>query len=97
MVMHPYPYYPTIILLRHRLAHPGLWSRWHTEQQHLTERGRREGPRPGRRVYPSCWMALSLQRLGPTRVRTLNGELADIFTRWYPDLDMKAEEIPIAA
>ena len=32
-----------------------------------------------------------------TRVRTLNGELADIFKRWYPDLDMKAEEIPIAA
>jgi hypothetical protein len=32
-----------------------------------------------------------------TRVRTLNEALARIFTRWYPDLDMKAEEIPIAA
>ena len=31
-----------------------------------------------------------------TRVRTLNRELAGIFKRWYPDLDMKAEEMPIA-
>jgi hypothetical protein len=27
-------------------------------------------------------------------VRTLNGELAGIFKRWYPDLDIKAKEIP---
>jgi len=27
----------------------------------------------------------------------LNGELAGIFRRWYPDLDIKAEEIPMAA
>jgi hypothetical protein len=32
-----------------------------------------------------------------TRVRTLNGELTGIFKRWYPDLDMKAEEMPMAA
>src|SRR5215831_8150466 len=32
-----------------------------------------------------------------TRVRTLNGELAGIFKGWYPDLDIKAEEMPIAA
>ena len=32
-----------------------------------------------------------------TRVRTLNGELAGIFKRWYPDLDIKGGEIPIAA
>ena len=32
-----------------------------------------------------------------TRVRTLNGELAGLFKGWYPDLGMKAEEIPIAA
>ena len=32
-----------------------------------------------------------------TRVRTLNGELAGIFRRWYPDLDIKAEESPMAA
>jgi hypothetical protein len=30
-------------------------------------------------------------------VRVLNGELVGIFKRWYPDLDIKAEEIPIAA
>ena len=28
---------------------------------------------------------------------TLNGELAGLFKRWYPDLDMKAEEMPMAA
>jgi len=30
-------------------------------------------------------------------VRTLNWEWGSIFKCWYPDLDMKAEEIPIAA
>jgi hypothetical protein len=30
-------------------------------------------------------------------VRTLNGELGGIFKRWYPDLEIEAEEIPIAA
>jgi hypothetical protein len=30
-------------------------------------------------------------------VQTLNGELAGIFKGWYPDLDIKAEELPIAA
>jgi hypothetical protein len=32
-----------------------------------------------------------------TRVRTLNGELGAIFKRWYPDIDLEVEEIPIAA
>jgi hypothetical protein len=32
-----------------------------------------------------------------TRVRTLNGEWGSIFKRWYPDLDIKAEELSIAA
>ena len=32
-----------------------------------------------------------------TRVRVLNGELAGIFKCWYPELDVKAEEIPMAA
>ncbi len=32
-----------------------------------------------------------------TRVRTLNGELGTIFKRWYPDMDLEVEEIPIAA
>jgi hypothetical protein len=32
-----------------------------------------------------------------TRVRTLNGELGAIFKRWYPDMDLEVEAIPIAA
>ena len=32
-----------------------------------------------------------------TRVRTLNGELGAIFKRWYPDMALEAEEIPVAA
>ena len=32
-----------------------------------------------------------------TRVRTLNGELSAIFKRWYPDMDLEAEEMPMAA
>ena len=43
------------------------------------------------------WSKEGAHLLLQTRVRTLNEELASIFTRWYPDLDMKAEEIPIAA
>jgi hypothetical protein len=43
------------------------------------------------------WSKEGAHLLLQTRVRTLNGELADIFKRWYPDLDMKAEELPIAA
>jgi hypothetical protein len=32
-----------------------------------------------------------------TRVRTLNGELSAIFKRWYPDMNLKVEEMPVAA
>ena len=32
-----------------------------------------------------------------TRVRTLNGELGAIFKRWYPDMDLEVEEMPVAA
>jgi hypothetical protein len=32
-----------------------------------------------------------------TRVRTLNGEPGAIFKRWYPDMDLEVEEIPVAA
>jgi hypothetical protein len=44
-----------------------------------------------------AWSKEGAHLLLQTRVRTLNGELAGIFKRWYPDLDMKAEEVPIAA
>jgi hypothetical protein len=43
------------------------------------------------------WSKEGAHLLLQTRVRTLNEELAGIFKRWYPDLDLKAEEIPIAA
>jgi hypothetical protein len=43
------------------------------------------------------WSKEGAHLLLQTRVRTLNGALTDIFKRWYSDLDMKAEEIPIAA
>src|SRR5215467_7193187 len=43
------------------------------------------------------WSKEGAHLLLQTHVRALNRELADIFNRWYPDLDMKAEEIPIAA
>jgi hypothetical protein len=43
------------------------------------------------------WSKEGAHLLLQTRVRTLNGELTGIFKRWYPDLDMTAEEIPIAA
>src|SRR5919204_5851004 len=43
------------------------------------------------------WSKEGAHWLLQTRVRTLNGELAGIFKRWYPDLDMKAKEIPMAA
>jgi hypothetical protein len=44
-----------------------------------------------------AWSKEGAHLLLQTRVRTLNGELAGIFKRWYPDLDIKAEEMPIAA
>jgi hypothetical protein len=28
---------------------------------------------------------------------TLNGELSAIFKRWYPDMDLEVEEMPVAA
>jgi hypothetical protein len=43
------------------------------------------------------WSKEGAHLLLQTRVRVLNGELAGIFKGWYPDLDIKAEEIPIAA
>jgi hypothetical protein len=31
------------------------------------------------------------------RVKALDGELGALFKRWYPDMDIEAEEIPAAA
>ena len=43
------------------------------------------------------WSKEGAHLLLQTRVRTLNGELGAIFKRWYPDMDLEAEEIPVAA
>jgi hypothetical protein len=43
------------------------------------------------------WSKEGAHLLLQTRVRVLNGELAGIFKRWYPDMDLEVEEIPIAA
>jgi len=43
------------------------------------------------------WSKEGTHLLLQTRVRTLNGELGAIFKRWYPDMDLEVEEIPVAA
>src|SRR5499426_2392058 len=44
-----------------------------------------------------AWSKEGAHLLLQTRVRTLNGELSAIFKRWYPDLDLEVEEMPVAA
>jgi hypothetical protein len=39
------------------------------------------------------WSKEGAHWLLQTRVRTLNGELGAIFKRWYPDMDIEAQEI----
>jgi hypothetical protein len=43
------------------------------------------------------WSKEGAHGLIQTRVRTLNGERGAIFKRWYPDMDLEVEEIPVAA
>jgi hypothetical protein len=43
------------------------------------------------------WSKEGAHLLLQTRVRVLNGELGAIFKRWYPDMDLEVEEVPIAA
>ena len=43
------------------------------------------------------WSKEGAHLLLQTRVRTLNGELGAIFKRWYPEMDVEVEEIPVAA
>src|SRR5262249_43893086 len=48
--------------------------------------------------YPTMqWPKEGAHWLLQTRVRTLNGELGAIFKRWYPDMDIEAQEMPAAA
>ena len=43
------------------------------------------------------WSKEGAHLLLQTRVRVLNGELVAIFKRWYPDMDIEAQEMPAAA
>ncbi len=43
------------------------------------------------------WSKAGAHLLLQTRVQTLNGDLSVIFKRWYPDMDIEAEEMPAAA
>lgn len=43
------------------------------------------------------WSKEGVHLLLQTRVQTLNGDLSVIFKRWYPDMDIEAEEMPAAA
>src|SRR6476620_1665588 len=43
------------------------------------------------------WSKEGAHLLVQTRVRTLNGELSAIFKRWYADMDLEVEEMPVAA
>jgi hypothetical protein len=43
------------------------------------------------------WSKEGAHLLLQTRVRTLNGELSAIFQRWYPDMDLQIEKMPVAA
>ena len=43
------------------------------------------------------WSKEGAHLLLQTRVRTLNGELGAMFKRWYPDMDIEAQERPAAA
>ena len=68
----------------------------HESGKHGSEGG--QGFLRVRLSYPTMqWSKEGAHLLLQTRVRTLNGELAGIFKRWYPDLDIKGGELPIAA
>jgi hypothetical protein len=42
------------------------------------------------------WSKEGAHLLLQTRVRTLKRELAGIFKRWYPDMDLEVEELSVA-
>jgi hypothetical protein len=43
------------------------------------------------------WSKSGAHLLLQTRVKTLDGELSVIFKRWYPDMDIEVQEMPVAA
>ena len=43
------------------------------------------------------WSKQGAHLLLRTRVKTLDGELGAVFKRWYPDMDIEVDEMPVAA
>ena len=43
------------------------------------------------------WSKEGAHLLLQTRVKTLDGELGAVFKRWYPDMDIEVDEMPVAA
>jgi hypothetical protein len=43
------------------------------------------------------WSKQGAHLLLQTRVKTLDGELGAVFKRWYPDMDIEVDEMPVAA
>ena len=43
------------------------------------------------------WSKSGAHLLLQTRVKTRDGELSVIFKRWYPDMDIEVQEMPVAA
>jgi hypothetical protein len=43
------------------------------------------------------WSKPGAHLLLQTRVKILDGELGAVFKRWYPDMDLEVEEMPVAA
>ena len=43
------------------------------------------------------WSKVGAHRLLQTRTKTLDGTLRDLFTRWYPDMAVNDNQIPVTA
>ncbi len=43
------------------------------------------------------WSKQGAHLLLQTRVKTLDGELGAVFKRWYPDMDIEVDEMPVAS
>ena len=43
------------------------------------------------------WSKVGAHRLPQTRTKTLDGTLRDLFTRWYPDMAVNDNQVPVIA
>ena len=57
--------------------------------------GRGDSPADCSGIWQMQWTKRGAHLLLQTRVKTLNGELGEVFKRWYPD--MQVEELAEAA